>query len=65
MSYHFLMGAINKNTDTYEYPRIANKKYKKYNKYESDEDGYFRCGRNGHYASSCYASKHINGYYIK
>ena len=28
MSYHFSMGAINKNTDTYEYPRIANKKNK-------------------------------------
>ena len=25
----------------------------------------FRCGRNGHYASSCYASKHIKGYYLK
>jgi hypothetical protein len=25
----------------------------------------FRCGRNGHYASSCYASKHIKGHYLK
>jgi len=25
----------------------------------------FRCGRNGHYFSSCYASKHIKGYYLK
>ena len=25
----------------------------------------FRCGRQGHYISSCYASKHIKGYYIK
>jgi cellular nucleic acid-binding protein len=25
----------------------------------------FRCGRNGHYASSCYASKHIKGYNLK
>ena len=24
----------------------------------------FRCGREGHYSSSCYASKHINGYYL-
>jgi hypothetical protein len=24
----------------------------------------FRCGRKGHYASDCYASKHINGYYL-
>jgi len=40
--------------------------------YESDElDDYdrevsccFRCGREGHYASSCYASKHIEGSYL-
>jgi hypothetical protein len=25
----------------------------------------FRCGREGHYALSCYASKHINGYFLK
>jgi len=25
----------------------------------------FRCGRKGHYVSSCYAIKHINGYYLK
>ena len=31
-----------------------------------DDDGCcFRCGREGHYVSSCYASKHIKGYYIK
>ena len=28
MSYHFSMGAINKLTNNYEYPKIANKKYK-------------------------------------
>jgi len=27
--------------------------------------GCFRCGREGHYATSCYASKHIKGYYLK
>ncbi len=38
---------------------------------ESDEDEddsngcCFRCGREGHYATSCYASKHIKGYYLK
>jgi len=32
----------------------------------SDEDIVcFRCGREGHYASACYAKKHINGYYLK
>ena len=25
----------------------------------------YRCGRKGHYSSCCYASKHINGYYLK
>ena len=23
-----------------------------------------RCGRNGHYKSSCYAKKHIKGFYL-
>jgi hypothetical protein len=35
---------------------------------ETDEDDYgccFRCGREGHYITSCYASKHIKGYYLK
>ena len=42
-------------------------KYCKYkNVYESDscDNCCFRCGRQGHFASSCYASKHINGYYL-
>jgi hypothetical protein len=30
-----------------------------------DDDVCFRCGREGHYASSCYAKKHIDGYYIR
>ena len=25
----------------------------------------FRCGREGHYATTCYAKKHIKGYYLK
>ena len=25
----------------------------------------YRCGREGHYASTCYAKKHIKGYYLK
>lgn len=32
---------------------------------ENDNNCCFRCGRESHYASSCYASKHIKGYYLK
>ena len=32
---------------------------------ECDDVICFRCGREGHYANSCYASKHIKGYYLK
>jgi hypothetical protein len=56
--------------------KYCNSKNKKKIIYESDDndddddddddgDYCFRCGREGHYASSCYASKHINGYYLK
>ena len=39
---------------------------------EEDSDDYdyydsiicFRCGREGHYAITCFAKKHINGYYL-
>lgn len=49
--------------------KYCNSKIKKQIVYESeeedDEDCCFRCGREGHYASSCYASKDINGFYLK
>ncbi len=47
--------------------KYCNLKYKKQIIYENDDDDNccFRCGRKGHYASSCYASKHIKGYYLK
>ena len=55
--------------------KYCNLKYKKQIIYESDDDDdddddddencCFRCGREGHYASSCYASKHVKGYYLK
>jgi len=32
---------------------------------EEDDNCCFRCGREGHYSSSCYASKHIKGYYLR
>ena len=36
----------------------------KVNDNDNDNDC-FRCGRKGHYISSCYATKHIKGYFIK
>jgi hypothetical protein len=33
-------------------------------KEESNTVVCFRCGREGHYANACYASKHIRGYYL-
>jgi hypothetical protein len=48
--------------------KYCNKKYNKYESEEendSDDDCCFRCGREGHFASSCYASRHIKGYYLK
>jgi hypothetical protein len=52
-----------------KYCNLKNKKqiiHKRY--YDDYDDGSnnccFRCGRAGHYASSCYASKHINGFYL-
>jgi len=51
MSSHFFMGAINKTTNKYEYPKIANKK-NKYKCPSCENDVIFRCGRikQPHYA---------------
>ena len=32
---------------------------------DEDDDVCYRCGRKGHHSSSCYARKHINGYYLR
>ena len=52
--------------------KYCSSKYKKNSLYKSNDYDYdnecdtcFRCGRKGHYAQSCYASKHIKGYYLK
>ena len=65
---------IEKNKCEY-HEKFCNTKYKKQinyysnddddDDYDNDDDCCFRCGREGHYASSCYASKHIKGYYLK
>jgi hypothetical protein len=41
-----------------------NCKYNNESEDECDAVVCFRCGREGHYANSCYASKHIRGYYL-
>ena len=38
--------------------------HKKKNKRSTRNGGCLKCGRKGHYASNCYAKKHINGYYL-
>jgi hypothetical protein len=50
-----------------KYCNSKNKKQIIYESYDDDDDDdnyCFRCGREGHYAPSCYASKHINGYHL-
>jgi len=32
--------------------------------YKKEAKGCFRCGRNGHYTSQCYASTHVKGYIL-
>ena len=64
MSYHFSMGAINKTTDNYEYPKIANKS----NKYKCpfcEKDVIFRNGKikQPHFAH--YKSENPCSYYDK
>lgn len=44
MSYHFSMGAINKNTNNYEYPKIANKE-NKYKCPSCEKDVIFKNGK--------------------
>lgn len=59
---------VEKNTCAY-HERFCKSKSRKQAVYESDDEDdnecCFRCGREGHYASACYAATHINGYYLK
>jgi hypothetical protein len=41
-----------------------NSYYEHLEKYKNNTSICYRCGRNGHYSSNCYASKHIKGYYL-
>lgn len=44
---------------------VKNCKYNKEKDNKEEDIVCFRCGREGHYATSCYASKHIRGYYLR
>ena len=43
---------------------VHEKTCKEKNKKKTKENACYRCGRPGHYAPDCYASKHIKGYYL-
>ena len=45
---------------------LKNKRKIIYDKNNNNSNNFcFRCGRKGHYVSSCYSLKHIKGYYLK
>ena len=53
----------------FEYIRPIKKSYNKQkNNYKSSKKNSsskcYKCGRTGHFSSSCYASKHVKGYYL-
>ena len=51
--------------DLFEYENYNWKSiHKKKNKKSTRKGDCRKCGRKGHYASKCYAKKHINGYYL-
>jgi hypothetical protein len=46
-------------------PKVPKEQKKIVDEDKQPIEGCFRCGRQGHYISSCYASTHIKGYYLK
>ena len=56
----------NSKTLTHETKPSTNQKTnQKTNKNTNQKNSCYRCGRPGHYATSCYAKTHINGYSLK
>lgn len=48
----------------YHENNYCSKKNKKYSSKNSNKNSCYRCGRDSHYASECFASTHKNGYYL-
>lgn len=63
---HFVLIIVEKNKcETHEaYCNSKSKKQLICKSSENDDNCCFRCGREGHYASSCYATKHISKWFL-
>ena len=70
-TFHENVHCKKKNCTYYENSNKESCKNYKYNDFQTNKklnkklSICYRCGRKGHYSSECYASKHIEGYYLK
>ena len=66
-TFHENVHCKKKNCSYYEESDEESDENYEYNDFQTNKksSNCYRCGRKGHYSSGCYASKHINGYYLK